>query len=209
MNLRYPVSNQAQLNVLGGRTDVLEDGGLVGSPRWEDLRIASDQIRIPSAGVLPPTFKKWRDSSSVDGEGAYGLAFADNEKQMGFFNAQMPHNWLEGSDVYPHIHPVILTALGGNSVWRFEYTIATIHSAFPLTVVDTKTFNMAGAAFDHLVFSFDPIVYPAGKISTMLSCSIARVGDALADNYAGDLVLLEFDFHYQVDSSGSMSETSK
>jgi hypothetical protein len=43
----------------------------------------------------------------------------------------------------------------------------------------------------------------------MLMGSIARIGGAGTDDYAGDVVLHELDFHILVDSTGSEDEFAK
>ena len=62
--------------------------------------------------------------------------------------------------------------------------------------------------YKHILSEFPAIDCSSiNNISTMLVCRIFR--DVANDDFADDAALLEFDFHYQKDTAGSLRESSK
>ena len=70
---------------------------------WDDYRI--DPV-ARNTGAKAPTFGAFRD-------GLYAYQFDDaqaaSEKEV-FFDVQMPHDWKQGTSVYPHVHWAPLVA---------------------------------------------------------------------------------------------------
>ena len=64
-----------------------------------------------------------------DGDGSRGVytytfegVETDNEEEV-FFSVQLPHNWKEGSAIYPHVHwSPQTTGKSGSVVWGLEYS---------------------------------------------------------------------------------------
>lgn len=173
---------------------------------WDDLRISATSAT--TGGALDPTFAQFRD----DGAGSTGVftwQFPQNLDRELFFEAQMPHKWLEGSDIKPHVHWAPDTAGSGNVVWGLEYTVARAFTVFPITSTLSVTAAAPGVAYQHTINGFGSISMVGNTISTMLLCRIYREGTNVADTYGSDASLLEVDFHYQLDTPGSVQEFSK
>ncbi len=72
---------------------------------------------------------------------------------------------------------------------------------------------MAGqVTYGHQMASFDTISPPreaAENVSSILVCRLYRYASDTLDTYAGLAALLEFDLHYEIDTIGSKTETSK
>ncbi len=48
------------------------------------------------------------------------------------FTVQLPHNWKEGTTIFPHLHWMPkATASSGNVEWNFDYTWANYNSTTP------------------------------------------------------------------------------
>ena len=127
----------------------------------------------------------------------------------------MPHHWAEGSVLHPHVHWRKKTQGAGNVYWRLTYeftnpgeTYTDSPTTLNATVVAAGTAD-AGTALAHPITPLGEIDMAGKKISCMAMCTLSRIGGDDADDYAGVAQLLEVDFHYLVDSFGSVYEWIK
>jgi len=179
-----------------------DDGLLLDTPQWDDLRVPVTGI-TGGGGVKQPGFGKVAD----DGAGSTGVFTyrydPDAEEEL-FFNVQMPHAWAEGTEIFPHIHWMPTSSSAGNVVWGLEYTKASIGDAFGDTTILLVTNAAGGVTNKHQIASWSSIDMTGNKISTMLVCRLFRdATDVINDTYGADAAALEVDFHYQVNSFGS------
>jgi hypothetical protein len=131
----------------------------------------------------------------------------------------MPHNWKEGSVIYPHIHwSPQTTGQNGSVIWGLEYSWVNYNSttpiAFPNTTIITATTAAITGTSDvdkHLITAFSSITPSTSqdKISSIMMCRLFRNSSAVADTYQGSAALLSFDFHYEIDGVGSNSQFVK
>jgi hypothetical protein len=126
--------------------------------------------------------------------------------------AQMPHAWLEGSTIRPHVHWVQSSA--GNVLWQLEYRLLpAVNGAFPSswTTISSSTTTHAypGSGSQVMITSLGDIDMTGFSLSSMVLFRLSRVGGDAADTVSGDVSLLEFDIHHQIDSRGSESEFTK
>jgi hypothetical protein len=166
---------------------------------WEDLR-------FPAVGINPPGAASDPTRDTADGR----LVFSASAVNIIALQAQMPHNWKEGSIIVPHIHWSPTSTHTGNVLWRMEYKIASINGVYPgswttLNVLDAGD----GVADTHQLASFGNVSMTGVTISAILLILISRIGNDGSDTYTGTAKLDEFDIHYQVDGFGSFFETRK
>jgi hypothetical protein len=148
------------------------------------------------------------------------IAVAANEHEV-FFTAQLPHRYEEGSDISPHIHWVPKGNAGAANRcvrWGLEYTWANPGVTFPAATIiytdatDDSTQTIQGeqlVASRHYISAFSGISGTGKVISSMLVCRLFRNSSHADDGYLQEAGLLEFDFHYAVNSMGSSAEYSK
>lgn len=134
------------------------------------------------------------------------------------FSVQMPHNYKEGSTIYPHVHWSSTTAAGTNRVrWVLyyqwvnfgdNYVSSTSTYVYGTALADNDAVSLT--AYQHTITPMNPNgVANAGisgtdkKISSVLMCRLYRDGSNGADNFSGSAYLLSVDFHYEIDSFGS------
>jgi hypothetical protein len=156
-------------------------------------------------GTLSGTGTTWEDGLVSIGStsGVVLPAYDPNLEQEQYFTAQIPHSYIEGTDLYPHVHWSRSNEnFPGNVVWGFEYTVANVGGVFSDTSV-LYSYAPSVTDGDHWISSFPPIDGSSLKISAMLSCRIFRAATDSSDNYIEKAFLLEFDFHYRKNSSGS------
>lgn len=169
--------------------------------RWEDLRIAATSTNIGTANA--PAFAKLLDDGAGS-QGCYTYLFDAAAEEELFFAVQLPHSWLEGSDIFAHVHWVPTTANAGNVVWGLEYSWANIEGVYANSVLTTVTDSTDSTAKKHIMSNF-PVIAGAGKTaSSMILCRVYRKAADAADTYANDAALLEIDFHYRVSRVGEV-----
>jgi len=167
---------------------------------WDDLRFPASVLRLP--GSSPPT--------ATDYVGSQVLAFPTNADATIHFLVQMPHSWIEGTDITPHIH-YALSADGTDpdSVrWVFTYSWADIDEAIEeptsANVTDIVTSLVDST---HYLLDLGTLDGDGKTISSILLCSLTR--DISEDDYGGSIYLLEIDIHYLTDGKGSRQELVK
>lgn len=176
------------------------------SPFWDDLR-------FPAQGINPPG----QASDPVVETNTGLLLFAGNATNTIAGVAQMPHSWVEGSVVVPHVHWQKTTSQPGDVLWRFEYdnvvnpneisllTYANVRNA-PATVPGTPDDNTERR---NLISSFGEVDMTGKLISCCMLWKLYRIGGDAVDTYGDDARLVEFDIHYQIDQPGSFQQFIK
>jgi len=155
----------------------------------------------------PPLWGAGLVTSTAASRGVFTYFFSPGVIQEVFFTAQIPHAYLQGSDIHPHVHWVSPTSNAGTVIWGLEYTWANLGTILGTTTVIFATEAGPCTALEHTLTSL-PAMPGTGKgISSMLSCRLFR--DGVTDTYPDPVALLEFDFHYQIDTFGSRQEFSK
>ena len=167
--------------------------------QWDDLRVPVNAL-APGATPADPIIYGPGGAVRIRGfDGAQTTESMD-------FTAQLPHSWMEGGAIHPHVHWCPTTNNLGTVIWRLDLIWQNIGQAIPLVLLrDTGPVAASGVAWEHLVAAF-PILGPgsAKTISSMLMCRIWR--DPTTDTYPDDAGLLEVDFHFEQDSVGSRTE---
>lgn len=177
-------------------------GYLISDPMWDDLRFPVAAIN-PVGQAAPPTL-------NVD-NGL--LEFSASATNTVAIQVQLPHSWLEGSAIVPHVHWRKKTQGTGKVVWQLTYEFVNRGVAFtdsPTTLTaDTPVGTDDGTALVHHLTSFGDVSMTGKQISCMGLLTISRIGGDSEDTYAGVAQLLEFDIHYQQDSLGSIQQGAK
>jgi len=202
---------------IGNGTDntyIEADGSLSyegAATRYDDLKVpvsstTKGESKIPGWGIL-------RDNGSSS-QGVFMQWFdAGNEEEL-YFTTQMPHQWKEGTEIFPHVHWTAATNVGSDKVvWGLEYTWANVGTVLGNTTTITGSDPIAAYspvdAYEHAITSLGTITATGKTLSSMLVCRIFRKAADGTDTYAADAGLLEIDFHFQIDSDGSRQEYIK
>jgi hypothetical protein len=152
---------------------------------------------------LSPTWTSYKGSEVP--------AFAKNAINTLYFSAQLPHAYKVDSDIEFHIHLAYPDATAGNSIWYFTYSWADMGSNF---AAESNSGNITiaapGAADRHQYGELIATISGAGKgISSVLLCSLSRLGNDGSDDYDEVIYAISADFHYQRDTNGSRLQTAK
>jgi len=197
-----------QLNTVAGKTLILNQ------PVWDDLRI------VPTAfdfgGSSDPTLVTYTPTGSGIPVMLYEFAKTD----VAYFVVQIPHNYKVGTDIYVHAHWTPGSrgsAESGKFVgWKVAYSWANINGTFSaMTVADLS--DACDGVNDKHQMTPDVLIdghTVAKGISSMLICYITRTDTGADDDWVSSTggqmpLLLEVDFHYQIDTIGSRVISAK
>lgn len=163
---------------------------------WDDLRIAaSARSTGPNAASL----------ANVNGSGIYAWRFT-NGKEL-FFDAQLPHSYQIGSPLKPHVHFLPESSETYTGTWTFEYLWCNPLQVSPISSKVTLTGAIGGAKtawVPQVIGMNSAAMNQAFDLSCLFLCRLA-----LALSAGSGVFLLGFDFHYEQDSIGSVSEFAK
>lgn len=176
-------------------------------PVWDDIRVPISSAK--RLGLTDPDWVKFKDDGAGS-VGVYALAFDNVRDEEVFFSVQMPHSYKEGSDIDPHVHWAPSSGAAGDVIWALEYVWADeTTGVFGNTTIITITTATAEVSHKHQRAEFAYISGTGKKISSMLMCRLYRFATSASDDYAADVFLLEFDFHFRLDTAGSRREVVK
>lgn len=176
---------------------------------WEDLRFPAQSINTAGA-VAAPTVDN-NDPASVATAVPGSLIFAGNADNMVAGVAQLPHSWVEGTMVYPHIHWALITSSAAEVAWELRIRLlgdpGTSAGSWAIMALDTTKGVASATAEVHRITAWQGVDMAGKKVSTMLAWALYRRGSSDANN---DTVrLYELDFHYRANSIGSDLEYRK
>ena len=179
---------------IGTSGQLIDEGG-----KWEDLRVPLTAVRVGASKI--PGF-----DDTVGTIKAFSFDAAAQEEVH--FYVQIPHGWLVGSSVEPHIHwTSTASSTNTNKVrWGLEYSVQDIYGTFasPSTMYALGT---PGGPLKHELTDFGTIAMSTiSGPSAMVLMRLYRDSTSALDTYAADASVLEFDLHYQVSRLGTTSE---
>lgn len=122
------------------------------------------------------------------------------------FTLQLPHNWKDGSTIYPHIHWVPKSSGAGNVQWNLDYSWADLNTitpeAFSAATTSSVIVNGPFTLNQHLISDLttgNVGIDGTGKTySSVLICRIWRDSSLAEDTYNGDAGGLSMDFHISI-----------
>lgn len=165
--------------------------------RWDDLRFPASRIR---QGV---TQKPDFDTDEL------GLLFPQNDAtEIAYIIGQFPHAWKLGTEIRPHIHFIQEEAQA--PTFKMEYRWykngAAVPGSFTELTASTFAFTYPGSGSIVQIAAFPAIDGTLiDTVSTIIDIKLFRDDNDIS----GDVLLKEFDIHYQIDSFGSRKEFIK
>ncbi len=125
-----------------------------------------------------------------------------------FFSIETPHSYKEGSDIECHLHYMGSGSTGGTVVWQLDLQaramtgVWTFSGTGELTFTGSGTLNTGGKA---QYLSFGSITGTSLGIDSHIAGKLSRQGGTTTTA----VYAMTLGFHYQMDSFGSLNQTSK
>jgi hypothetical protein len=143
--------------------------------------------------------------------GVWAFCFKRGDGCQGIF--QMPHGYVEGSTIYPHLHwfNTASVAAAATVIILFEYMWINLDGVKPAaTVTDTYTYtapvgNLAAGTM--VTAQFAPVVGTGKTISSIFVASLRRGVDTHTD--AQNIAFLGFDIHVNQTKLGTQLPTAQ
>jgi len=179
---------------------------------WDDMRVVPGSFDRP--GVTDPTIIAY----DVNGGGVSTYLWQFQKNAIASFSIQVPHNYKSGSNIYVHIHwtpgPNGSAENGATVGWKIDYSWANINGNFGTMLTADLSDACDGTNHKHQMTPDVSITGTDKGISSMLICNVKRTDTGTDDTWAGTAsgslpLLLEIDFHYEIDTVGSRQRTAK
>jgi hypothetical protein len=169
--------------------------------QYDDMQISLANVKTPAANA--PTWRYFQGSEVP--------AFSASQVNVLYFSAQVPHSYLEGSPLELHIHVAYPDNLAGDSTWYYTLSWANIGDVFPVPVMDTISHvpSPATTSSQQMIELVANIDGTGKKISSVLVCSVQRLGNDGDDNYPSEIYGISTDFHYMKNTLGSRTGLAK
>lgn len=216
LNSAAPLTNPATSLMIYNTNTLISGGagyyfnaGSPGSPRWVKVVVSDtadfveDDLRV--------TIDKGSNAAqlgSLTGINGPEIWFFRNDQgvEAMSFTLQLPHNWKEGTTIYPHIHWVPRASGSGNIKWNLDYSWAQLDEISPVSFPATSTLsNVVTGPFTINKHMMSPLsagntgIDGSGKsVSSILICRIWRDSGDPADTFQADAGGLSIDFHIQI-----------
>ncbi|NOS68503.1 MAG: collagen-like protein [Verrucomicrobia bacterium] len=164
---------------------------------YEDLRFTPQELNPSGTAEAAILTSSWGPNSNK-----MAIRFSSENTQCMFVNAQLPHEYVTNTVIYPHVHLSPNSSATGNIVFITRYSWANMGQTFPSETVITNVVTIsAGNKWKHLMISLPPEgVAPTAigyGISSMLAIRFERTADSSLDTYPDKIDVLEYDIHYR------------
>ncbi len=205
-------SLQVQIDNAGNATFA---GRLVASGGWDDLVIDLTTAKGGLLGectlaTIPIAVPAGRSAANA---GLFALRFDDGDDDDLVCSFQMPHGWVAGSLVHPHIHLMLAAdnAAIATAVMEFEYALKPPTGGVGATqsVIVTKLISVPVASAGYMLMpDFGPVTMTGYGLSTCIPSRYARLAASSTDTLNAHVFAISADVHYQRNRLGSNQEYS-
>ena len=174
---------------------------------YDDIQTSISNIRVPASNA--PTERLY--NGGVGGGVTFPfLGFSVSDYL--YFDMQTPHAALINSILEQHLHITTPTD-GSGSRFKFQLDVIAcpingtwaVPTGSPFTAEKTMDSDLTDT---QMYFDVADIPAVNTTVSTLYKCKLTRIA-ATQDEYGGEVYVSFLDGHYQKDSLGSRSETSK
>jgi len=187
------------LDKTGAEVDRDMKEGLDNQPKvnvvWDDLKAPATVLR--QGATTKPDF----DATNM------GLLFPQNDPaEIAYSILQFPHAYKEGSNIKPHIH--FTQSVADEPVFKIDYRWYNVgdDAGGVFTTLTSNGFSQTWTSGDLAnIATFPEIEGTSMKLSSIFEVRIYRDDNVVS----GDVLVKEFDIHYQIDSNGSRQEFVK
>lgn len=200
VNLNNLYSDTARIGTTSNYTSIWKDGTV----RSYGLATCYEDLMFPfqvgnSGGSTYPTF--------VPDSGYWNFSAVDTTgptQCIMYFTVQMPHSWVIGSTIHPHIHYKHETAVGTPKfTMRYKWTNIGDHTPNVFSRYYMSTTTGTANNTQQLVYNATGISGTGKTLSSILTILIYLYAAPV------NVKAYQFDIHYERDGLGSRTELNK
>lgn len=183
-------------------TTTLATTTIYGELKLDENHLVYNDNAIDIANVRLPTSNA---PSWVDYKSGQVLAFSSSQENIIYFSTQLPHGYKPGENIEFHIHVVYPTGTVATSTWQFTYSWASYDvEAFSTATSTQKLLSSSGVADLHKLHSITTLIGTNKSESSVIICSLRRLGADANDTYTSDIYLISADFHIPIEKLGEL-----
>lgn len=119
------------------------------------------------------------------------------------------HNYMEGTNIVPHVHWCPTTSDAGNVKWQLRYMWIDREGVFESGATISVVAAAGGVAWKEQRTNFPEISGTGKHIGSRFIFILFRDPTDAADTYTHDAAAFDFGIHYQIDTIGSRGVTAK
>ena len=162
---------------------------------WQNLRGSFDISGVPN----PPTMTLY--------QGIYLPAFDPDNVNEGTAVIHMPHDYIQGSDIYPHGHFLSATNSSGTVRWGFTFSFANEGDAFspPQTGYVEYAIPAGGKDIHRVAETAGAFSIPTLEKDSCIFMRVFRDATHANDTFPDDIFLFQVDLYYQSQGFGTAS----
>lgn len=176
------------------------DKGFNSDIAWNDIVLPAD--RLGQAASAP-------DRELIAGN-IQALAFDGGGTMEQLFGSfEIVHDYVEGTDLRPHIHWSPSSTENNDVKWFLEYTIANRNDSLSVANTISVVTSTTGVDRKHIIVELPVIDGSTFGIGTTCNFRFYRNPSDTEDTYGGDAFLLSLGIHYESDGNGSRDVMAK
>lgn len=206
----YMTAGTARIGNEFGYTDFNHSGQRVAigtASVWNDMMMPLDGVNNGANAAVYASF----GTSGVLKVRTFADASGASIDDM-YVNIELPHDWEEGTVVYPHLHWCPMDQTAGTIVVQANYGLTHQGiSAAPEegTLEFHGTCGVGEMWYNKFANSTASLDLTGYDIGSQIIFRLFRDGNHASDNYAGAVGLFTLGIHYECDSDGSKSIATK
>ena len=205
-NVRYdPATDTLQLGGASDYTEIEADGTIKavgGATTFNDINISG--LALGTGPAAPAII-------AINSTGILTYAFIGTGVLADELHGSLEalHDYLEGSDIVPHVHWCPTTADAGNVKWQIEYIWISRTGTITTSTTIAVTTAAGGTAWALKRSDFPTVDGTSRNIGDRFMFRIFRDPADAADTYGFDAAILDVGIHYEKDTMGSRGITTK
>jgi hypothetical protein len=182
-----------------GFSDIVTSSEVRDGIVWDDLKFPATPAIV---GFFNASYEPDFDTTNC------GLLFPENdETEIAYIIAQFPHHAKSGTPARPHIHFIQTGATA--PVFKMDYRWYKNGDTVPsFTTIETDSYSFTYTSGDMLQIAKFPEI-DGTSIDAVSSIMDIKIYRKTGDGVSGDVLVKEFDIHYQIDGLGSLQEFIK
>jgi hypothetical protein len=180
--------------------------------QWDDIRVSVTDWQFTGSGDPTAISNYFTAGTAPAGKRAYGFNAGDFVE----FEKQIPHGWIQGTNLYPHFHWTPgsrgITESGNTVIWGVALAWYNVDETMPAALTSYEvTATCDGVDRKYQIDGRPLVIDGTGKTnSSQLSGIIYRkTGGTWSGGPGNGPILTELDFHALFDSRGSDDEFTK